>query len=282
MIYLLLSIILNALMSIAMRMGENRVKYKISMLAISYFTCTITGILWIGPGNIFPEAERMGYALGLGAVSGAFFMSALISVQFCISRTGIVLPSVFSRMGALLVPLGFSILFFGDTPSIMQIIGSVLSVAGILMMTLQKGGGEKTGRAPILLLMLVLLTEGLACSMMKIYQETGNTVLSDQFLLYTFTSACLLSAIVAIAKKERPGLSEVLVGIMVGFPNYACTRFMLRALERMSAIIVYPCRGVGAIALITLAGVFVFKEKLSRRQIAAMIIIVAAVALLNI
>lgn len=280
MIYLVLSIILNSLMSIAMRAGENRVKYKISMIAGNYLTCVVTGILWIGPGNIFPDAERMGYALGLGGISGLFFMSALISVQYCIPRTGIVLPSVFSRMGALLVPLGFSILLFGEAPSFMQIIGSVLSVVGILMMTLQKGG-EKAGRAPAPLLLMVLLTEGVACSMMKIYQETGNTVLSDQFLLYTFASACLLCVIVLIARKERPGLRELFFGILIGFPNYACTRFMLRALEQMPAIIVYPCRGVGAIALITLAGVFVFKEKLTRRQIAAMLVIVAAVALLN-
>jgi len=280
MIYLLLSIVLNAFMSIAMRVGENKVKYKISMLAGNYLTCVVTGILWIGPGNIFPSAERMGYALGFGLMNGAFFMSALISVQYSISRAGIVLPSVFSRMGALLVPMGFSILMFGEKPGVMQIVGSILSVVGILMMTLQKGG-EKSNRAPALLLMAVLFMEGLSCSMMKVYQETGNTMLSDQFLLYTFASACLLCVIVLILRKERPGLKELIFGILIGFPNYACTRFMLRALEQMPAIIVYPCRSVGAIALITLAGVFVFKEKLTRRQMAAMLVIVAAVALLN-
>ena len=36
MIYLLLSILFNAMMSIVMRLAENRVKYRVSMLATSY------------------------------------------------------------------------------------------------------------------------------------------------------------------------------------------------------------------------------------------------------
>jgi drug/metabolite transporter (DMT)-like permease len=206
-------------------------------------------------------------------------MSALISCQYCISRTGIVLPSVFSRMGGLLVPLAFSILLFGEMPGAFQIIGSVLAITGILMMTAQGRSGQKISCIPILV--LVLITEGVANSMTKVYQETGNTVLSDQFLLYTFMSACLLCVITLIARRERPGLNELIFGTLIGVPNFINTHFMLRTLERMPAVIVYPSRSVGALALITLTGILVFKEKLSRRQVIAMVIIVAALLLLN-
>lgn len=280
MIYLLLSIIFSSMISIVMRVGETRAKNKTSMLAVNYLTCMITGVLSIGPGNIFTGAEGTGYALGLGAINGFFFMSALMASQYCIARTGIVLPSVFSRMGALLVPLGFSILLFGELPSAIQIIGSVLAIAGILLMNLKGGSSGRLNHAPALF--MLLFVEGMASAMTKIYQETGNTALSDNFLLYTFSSAFLICLIVLIAKKERPGLNELFFGAMIGIPNFLGTRFMLRALERMPAIIAYPCRSVTSIALIAIVGVLVFKEKLSKRQIAAMAVIVVALALLNI
>ena len=47
-------------------------------------------------------------------------------------------------------------------------------------------------------------------------------------------------------------------------------------------MIAYPTYSVATIVMVTLVGVAVFREKLSRRQIVSMLLIFAALVLLNI
>lgn len=279
MIYLLLSILCSTCMSVVMRLSSGRVKCKISMLAINYLTCVIMAVCFIGPGNIFVRETGMSWAVQLGSLNGVFFMTALMCNQYSTARTGIVMPSVFSRMGGLLVPLVFSIFMFGELPGMLQVAGAVLAVAGILLMNLKRGGAIG-GCIPALV--ALLFAEGMASSMTKVYRETGNAAFSDHFLLYTFASAAILCMIMVLIRRERPGLWELVFGMLFGIPNILSTRFVLKALETMPAIIVYPTRSVCTIAAIALLGVLVFKERLSKNQLAALGVIMAAVIMLNI
>lgn len=280
MVYLLLAILCSTCMSVVMRLSSSRIKCKISMLATNYLTCVVVAACFIGPKNIFIGGTGMSWAVGLGSLNGVFFMTALMCNQYSVARTGIVMPSVFSRMGGLLVPLVFSIFMFGELPGILQVAGSILAVAGILMMNLKRGGTISGSCIPALI--TLLFTEGMASSMTKVYRETGNAAFSDHFLMCTFASAFILCLIVVLLRRERPGIWELVFGMLFGVPNILATRFILKALETIPAIIVYPTRSVATIALIALIGVLAFKERLSKRQIAALGMIMAAVVMLNI
>ena len=69
---------------------------------------------------------------------------------------------------------------------------------------------------------------------------------------------------------------------MIGVPNYYCSRFLLKALLKMPAVVAYPTSSVGGIVLVSLAGLFLFKERLSKRQWTAIGLILIALVLLNI
>ena len=58
-------------------------------------------------------------------------------------------------------------------------------------------------------------------------------------------------------------------------------RFVLRALDTVPAVVVYPSRSVGTIVVITIVGTMLFKERLSKQQIAAMGVILVSLVLLN-
>lgn len=276
MIHLLLAILCGAALSIVMRLSEGRVKSRMSMLAANYLTCMAMSLCFMGP-RAFAPAEGFRFALWLGLLNGFFYMSALVVMQYSIRRNGVVLPSVFSRMGALLLPLLAAILFFGETPRICQVIGFLCSVIAILLMNAR--GGGKAGSMPLLL--LLMFTDGTAAVMSKVYQVMGASALSNQFLFFTFGSALILCLLVIVFKRERFGLMELLFGMAIGVPNFLASRFNLKALESLPSIIVYPSRSVGALLLITVAGLFAFRERLTRRQMIAMAFIFAALILLN-
>ena len=279
MLFLLLSILCSSAMSIVMRVSKGRVKSGISMLAANYFACMLTALCFMGPSRIFVSGEGMGHTFQLGMLNGVFYVSALVSNRYSISRIGMVLPSVFSRMGGLLVPLAFSMLMFGEVPDAFQVVGAMLAIAGILLMNLHSGSGKAGCTAPLIVL---LFAEGMASAMAKIYGETGSAALSDHFLFFTFGSAFLLCLVLLLARHERPGRWEMLFGVLMGVPNFLATRFVLWALEALPSFIVYPSRSVGTISVVALVGVLAFGEKLRRRQVAALAVIFVALVLLNI
>ncbi len=279
MIYLLLSILCGSMVSLVMRISEGRIGSKTGMVAMNYLTCLLVAGSFMGFGNVMPEHPLAGRTLGMGVINGIFYMAGLLMMQYNIPRNGVVLPSVFSRMGGLLVPLAVAILFFHEAPTVMQILGSVLAIAAILILNYQKDAGNVGDKKALVML---FIADGLAGIMAKVFSEIGDQVLSPNFLFFTFSSAFVFCSMIVLMKKERPGLREVGFGMMVGVPNFMGARFTLKALETIPAVIVYPMRSVSTIVIITLAGTLFFREKLSRRQLAAMGIILASLILLNV
>ena len=81
---------------------------------------------------------------------------------------------------------------------------------------------------------------------------------------------------------ERPKAADALCGLLIGIPNYYSARFLLLALGSVPAVVAYPVYSVGTIVVISAVGVLGFREKLSVQKKWAMLLILAALVLLNI
>ena len=127
----------------------------------------------------------------------------------------------FSLLGVI-VPTVMAILFFGETPRILQVIGIVLTLLAIVFM---QGKGDKAGSLAGLI--GLLLCGGLADAMSKIYAQYGAPALSNHYLMYTFFVALVLCALLCVKRGERLTLRDALCGVAVGVPNYFSARFLL-------------------------------------------------------
>lgn len=278
MLYLLLAIASSSLVSIVMRTSEKYVKGNHGMLAINYVICVVMAAFYCGFGNLFPKAEGIGFTLGLGSCTGALYLVGLLLVQLNIRKNGIVLTSIFQKLG-LIVQVFISIVFFKEQTETAQIVGIVICLIAVVMVNFEK---EQTTINFKLGLILILLVSGLCDGMSKIHEEMGNLVLADQFLLYTFGVALILCVALILVKKESFGWKDVGFGILLGVPNYFSASFLLKALNDIAAVIVFPTFSVATVVVITLTGLLVFKEKLSKKQWIAMGLILIALVLLNI
>lgn len=278
MLFLILAILGGSMLAIMMRLSEGRVQSRISMLAVNYITCMLLCGAYMG-FDLSLGAEGSGRTLGLGMITGVFYVLALILMQVNIRKNGVILPSVFSRLGGLLVPLAVAICFFGETPTAMQIIGAV--IAGLSIIVINSGSG-KSSVTSIASLFGLLLMDGCATTMSTVYEQLGSSALNTQFLFYTFGTAFLICLALIVKNKEGLGWKEALFGLGIGIPNFFASRCLLEALETVPAVIAYPTRGVASIMVVSLAGILLFGERLSKRQWAAMGAILVAVALLNI
>ena len=279
MLYLILAIVSNSVLSLIMRLGEGRVKCRNAMFAANYFVCSAMAIGFMGAGNIIPTGTGVAHATLLGLLNGVVYLSSLMLMQKNIHINGVVLPSVFSRIGALIVPLIVSILCFGEIPTWMQAVGFVLALAAILLINYRRDGAAANS---VMMLFALLLMDGVVAIMSMIFNKTGNIALSDHFLFFTFASACLMCVALILKGKEKPALVDIGFGLLFGVPNFLSSKFLLKALESVPSVIVYPMRSVASIVIITLAGVLLFREKLTKRQLIAMGIILVSLVLLNI
>ena len=277
MLSLVLAILSSALIAIIMRLSTKRISGQSGMLAVNYFTCMLLAAAYTSFGNLLPLVSGLPVTLGLGVINGFLFLAGFALLQSNTRRNGVVLSSIFMKLG-LLVPMVVSVVFFRETPTVVQIIGFCAAIVAIILINYRKGNGKSKARWSLLLL---LLAGGSCDAMSKVYEQLGSSALSAQYLFYTFVVAFLLCLAWMAKRKEACGVKEILFGLLLGIPNFYSARFLLSSLQSVPAVIAYPTFSVGTILVVTLAGVAFFKEKLSRRQWIALGIILLALVLLN-
>lgn len=278
MLFLLLAIVSSCAISLLMRLSAHRVTARLSMLCANYLVCSLLGAGYAGFRVYCPDDPGFSTTLYLGILGGVLFLVSFMLLQWNTRKNGIVLSSVFMKLG-LLVPMVLSVTVFHELPTALQITGFCLALAAIVLINLKKGG--QTGGVGWALVLL-LLTGGGADAMSKVYEALGAPALSNQFLFYIFAVALVLCLCLAVVKKERPGIRELLFGAAIGIPNFFSSKFLLRSLADLPAVVVYPSFSIGTILLTTLVGVCFFKERLGKLQWLALGAIVLALLLLNI
>lgn len=276
--YLLLAIFCSAMISVVMRLSSGKVKGQFSMLAANYLVCGVLGAIYADYSLMGAETAGFGITLALSVMNGVILLGGLVLLQISTRKNGVVLSSLFMKLG-LLVPFGVSILFFDEMPTWLQVAGFCLAIGAIVVFNLKKEEGA--GRFGIGLVLLLLFNGG-ADTMVKIFEALGPEALSDHFLCLSFSTAFVLCAGLVVLKKERPDGKALLYGGMIGVANFFSSKFLLRALTGLPAVAVFPTYSVATMLVVTLTGVAFFKERLQRRQWLAFAGVIAALVLLNI
>lgn len=267
----------SAMISILMRLSTGKASNKLGMLAMNYLMCWVLSAYYTGFDKLFPTSAYLPATLVMGAISGVLYLLGFVLLQVNVSRNGVILPATFMKLG-LLVPMVMSLVFFGEQPTLPQTIGFCISIAAIVLIHFEKTEQKTQDRFGLILL---LLAGGGADAMSKVFEELGTPGLSAQYLFYTFGFALLLCLLLAIRSRKKLGKAEILFGLLIGIPNFFSARFLLRALEGMDAVIVYPTYSVTTLLIVTLSGVIFFRERLKTRQWLALAAILAALVLLN-
>lgn len=280
MIYLISAIISSAMVSVCMRISERYVHNTMAMFTANYTVCFAISRFYMGDIRLFTYEDGMGTAVGLGMVSGLLYLASFTLFQQSILYNGVVLSSASMKLGSVLIPVMAAVLFFRERIKGPQLWGAVLAILAILLIHIEKEDIRHGGKK--IWLIVLLTASGLTDAMANIYHKTGTEAMEDHYLSYTFLSALCLAFIMALRRRERVRLADISCGLLIGIPNYYSSRFILLALGNIPAVIVYPVYSVGTIITVTLVGLAVFHEELSRQKAGALGLILTALVLLNI
>jgi len=278
MVFLCLAVLSSCAISLFMRISTDKVSARLSMLSANYLICALLGAFYAGFDLVCPAISGFSTTVALGALGGVLFLASFMLFQWNTAENGIVLSSVFMKLG-LLVPMLLSVLVFRELPTQPQIVGFCIALVAIVAINGKKEAGASHIRWGLVML---LLLGGGADAMTKVFEVLGPGGLANQFLFYIFFVALVLCLALVAYKKERPGIWELLLGAAIGIPNFFSSKFLLRSLADLPAVVVYPSFSIGTMLITTLVGVLFFRERLQKHQWLAMAAIVAALFLLNI
>ncbi|HNT27127.1 MAG TPA: DMT family transporter, partial [bacterium] len=174
-----------------------------------------------------------------------------------------------------------------ERPSPLQWGGIALTFVAIAL----SQSGKRSGRIGTGLI-LMFLAVGCAELSNKVFQQYALPQYKELFLFAVFFTAFLI-ATAALCKSRQgpfdkgpegrnvPFTQEFFVGLAVGVPNLFSSYFLIQAFATLKASVVFPFYSAGSIALITVGGVALFGERPTRRELAAIAIVLAAIVLMG-
>ena len=117
---LILSILSSGLIALIMRFGSDRVSNPLGMLLANYLVCTGLGVFYTDFQIYLPQAAGYFPMLGMSLLNGVIYLAAFVTYQSMTQKSGIVLASIFMKLG-LLVPMVLPVFLFREYPNTVQI-----------------------------------------------------------------------------------------------------------------------------------------------------------------
>jgi drug/metabolite transporter (DMT)-like permease len=264
MFYLIAAILLSTAIIITFRIFNN---FKISIvqaITVNYLVASVFGFMSeSGSFNLstLPAQPWFLYTILMGLSLIVAFNLFAWSAQ----KAGVAVTAISSRM-SVVIPVTLGFLIFGDTAGIIKIAGIITGLVA-LYLTSKKDKNIKVNRSYIYLPLLLFMAVGANDTLIK---TAEFYFLSSDFvpiLATSFGFALVFGLIIFVFNSTRQRsviqLKNIIAGVILGLLNWYSTLFVLQGLDIYEVSFFIPVYNVGVVALASVAGLVIFREKLS-------------------
>ncbi len=294
MINLLFTIVCTTLIGVIIKLAETRVKERLTMLLANYIVATLVSVVLYTASRVGPDGDSVdrvfaltSFSMFLAPVAGFIFALNFFLMIIAIEKRGVALPVSLMRLSAI-VPIAASLIFFGESPRWLQVIGMVGALIAAVMMSISFRGGEQikgeSRDSKVMLAMWslgLLFCFGLADLSMKLFERMGDASEKPVFLAVLFACAGLSVLVVMIAQKCKLRWVDALWGILLGVPNYGSSWFLVGALSELPSYIVFPTVTAMTVLLIALIGKVFFREEFGKLGLIGIVLTMVSIVLVN-
>ena len=260
--FVILSVICSVTVGIFLKIAKKFQLNIFQIITFNYFSALLLTYLTYQPELTFKE-KTIPYTLFLGL---AILLPIVFLIQAkSIKEVGIVKTDIAQRL-SLFIPLTASYFLFNETFSQLKIIGFIVGFSAIFF-TLNKKSESKSDNWVYPL--LVLLGFGIIDILFKkvaVFKDFSFTT----SLFIIFCGAFIISILFLIGKilvqKEKLESKNILWGLALGILNFGNILFYLKAHKSLAEnpSTVFAGMNMGVIILGSLAGILLFKEKMTK------------------
>lgn len=277
MIWLLLSIIVSSVIFLVFKLFSFKQVDNLTAIVVNYFVAGGIGFLLYGG---LPTFNQLYSTFGLIALGIGFLFIALFNVMANVTQqNGVSVASVTNKM-SVIIPIIVAILFYNDSASIIKMFGIALALIGIFLVISK----PKTDLQGSLIWPLVLFVgSGILDAMLNFAEK--KVLLEEEIALFTptaFSIAGILGLLYLIKGKRIPNKKSITYGVVLGVPNFFSIFILLMVLKKsgLESSVVFPINNMGVVLLSALLSFIIFKEKLSKKNLAGIWLSVLAIFLI--
>lgn len=289
MIYLVLAVLCSSAFGAGLKLSEVRRRDRIVVAFANYVSgAVLAAIYWV----IDSQVKGVGLHITVpnllsGVFAGVAWVGGLIFIMVAIKETGIAITTAISRL-SLVVPILACILLWGEAFDLSEpagaLKGSGVALAVLAVLLLSGRAARRKGRVTLWgasLLAMLFLSQAAAQTSLKIQEVYNSESEVPAFMLVLFLTAIVFTGLWILLSGRKPTRGDLALGLALGPPNIGSGWFQVLALHAVEGSIVYPVTSVGSVFLLTLLGVFFWKEDLGKKGAMGIALTIVALILIN-
>lgn len=283
MIYLWLSILSSTGIYVLFKV-RNQAKADLhGIILVNYFVAMLLGLINHN-FNTFISVLQNATWLPIAGLIGFLFVVMFFLIGNSTLKAGMVVTTLATRM-SMVFPIFFSMFFFDEQVSLVRLLKIALTLLAVILAIYQKPD-KAIKRAAVFIPFILFVGSGSVDTLVKTAQHLfvpDNEIPIFSLVLFaTSFVAALLALIVKKPQKTIFSRSSIQMGIGLGIANWGSLFFIMKALNysRLDSSLVFGVNNLAIVSLSLILGYFVFSEKLSRVNIAGIILSVLSIILL--
>ena len=270
MIYLLLSILFNAVLFVIIKLFAKFNIDALQALVVNYFVAFLVGLFFLDSSIVPTEIITEDWFKG-SILLGFVFISTFYATTLTSQRNGLSVASVASKM-SVIIPITLGVILYNENLGFIKIIGILLALVAVYF-TSKKETGEVQQASNLLYPILVFIGAGTIDASLK-YLQTFHVPSNKIGLFSSVTFFCAFSVgiltILFLTFRGKIQFSgrNILGGIVLGLPNYFSLYFLVKMLEAKAfeSATLFTVHNIAIVIVSTFAGILFFKERISMRN----------------
>lgn len=284
MTYLLLSILSSTAIFITFKISARFKVNLLNLIIINYLVASSLGF-YLNQHSISISNAIHSKWLYLALIIGILYIAMFFLIGYSTRNSGVAVTTIASKL-SVVVPVLFSIVYFGESKSTFKLLGLSLAALAVLLTSYRSFNTGKNMKLFIIPL-VIFMGAGATDSMVK-YAQTFyiNNQLGLLFPAVIFLSALITGLLyillAAQSTMKKITLSEVLFGIFLGCVNFGSLYFLILSLNnsKLDSSVVFGLNNLCIVVFSVLFGIVFFQEKLSKVNFAGIIAALAALLIL--
>ncbi len=284
MIYILLSVLLNASLFVIFKLFDT---YKVNTFQAIVFNYFIAfGVAYFSSEVRFSLGSTPYEDWFLGAsFLGFLFVTIFYVLGLTAQKLGMSVVAVSSKM-SVIIPIIFGVFMYQESLGIYKVIGIVLALIAVYFTSVKEG--KAFNKSYIYLPILLFLGSGLLDTTLKYVETTyvskaETSIYLSSIFLIAGVLGCISLLYLLITKKTTITIRNIIGGIVLGIPNYYAMYYLLKALQTkgLESSTIFTINNVAIVLFSTLLGLFLFKEKISKKNSIGIILAVISIGLIT-
>jgi drug/metabolite transporter (DMT)-like permease len=284
MYYLLLSILTSAAIMIVFKLFD---RFKINTsdaIVINYWVAAALSFGLDKSGVSFQGSIHEPWFYN-AIFMGVLFITLFNVIGISAQRIGVSVTTVANKM-SLIIPVLFAVIVLNESLNWVKIAGIIVALLAVIL-TSQNTDKQAVDKRYALFPLIVFVGSGFIDAFFK-YNEVNTLGKNglEPFTGWIFLTASMIGFTILLVKflktRKLPSYKAAIGGLALGIPNYFSVYFLLKALsmKHMESSVVIPVNNMAIVAIGAIAGVFFFREKMSRINLIGIALCFLAIALI--